>query len=115
MLRPVNIVHQSSMFPTDVNHQGDNIVINACEASSYCLIGTNSQRLGLEKLAAGDSIKTSVADIHIEKVNETGQAVRITLSMHPRFEKNSTRYLYFNESKNDYEEYVFLNTDGFQN
>ena len=107
MLRPVHIVHQSSMFPTDVNHQRDNIVIKACEASSYSLIGTNSQRLGLEKLAAGDSIKTSVADIHIEKVNETGQAVRVTLSMHPRFEKNSTRYLYFNESKKEYEEYVF--------
>ena len=107
VLRPVNIVHQSSMFPTDINQQGDNIVINACEASSYCLVGTNRQRFGLEKLAAGDSIKTSVADIHIEKVNETGQAVRVTLSMHPWFEKNSTLYLYFNESKNDYEEYVF--------
>ena len=107
VLRPVNIVHQSSMFPTDVNHQGDTFVINACEASSYCLVGTNKQRFGLEKLSAGGSIKTSVADIHIEKVNETGQAVRVTLSMYPRFEKSSTRYLYFNESNNDYEEYVF--------
>ena len=95
------------MFPTDVNHRLDIFVINACEASSYCLIGTNRQRLGLEKLAAGDSIKTSVAEIYIEKVNENGQAVRVILSMHQRFEKNSTRYLYFNESKTDYEEYAF--------
>ena len=105
VLRPVNIVHQLDMFPTDINHDGDNFIINACEASSYCLLGTNRQRLGLGKLSPGDIIETSVSDILIEKVNSSGQAVRVSVFMHENFEKENTLYLYFDEREREYKKF----------
>ena len=105
VLRPVNIVHQLDMFPTDINHDGDNFIINACEASSYCLLGTNRQRLGLGKLSPGDVIETSVSDILIEKVNSSGQAVRVSVFMHENFEKENTLYLYFDEREREYKKF----------
>jgi hypothetical protein len=107
VLRPLNIVHQLDMFPTDINHDGDNFIINACESSSYCLLGTDRQRLGLGKLSPGDMIETGVSDIRIEKVNPSGQAVRVSVSMHKKYEKNSTLYLYFNERARQYKKYTF--------
>ena len=93
------------MFPTDINHDGDNFIINACEASSYCLLGTNRQRLGLGKLSPGDIIETSVSDILIEKVNSSGQAVRVSVFMHENFEKENTLYLYFDEREREYKKF----------
>mgnify|MGYP001502240793 FL=1 len=107
VLRPLNIVHQLDMFPTDINHDGDNFIINACESSSYCLLGTDRQRLGLGKLSPGDMIETGVSDIRIEKVNPSGQAVRVSMSMHKEYENNSTLYLYFNERARQYKKYTF--------
>ena len=106
ILRPINIVHQLEMFPTDINNDGDNIVINSCEASSHCLLGTNRQRLELGRLNPGDIIKTDVGDIRIEKVNNSGQAVRVSLSMHETFKKQNTVYLYFDERERKYRKYV---------
>tara|TARA_B100000470_G_scaffold88589_1_gene68250 strand:- start:42 stop:1694 length:1653 start_codon:yes stop_codon:yes gene_type:complete len=107
VLRPLNIVHQLDMFPTDINHDGDNFIINACESSSYCLLGTDRQRLGLGKLSPGDMIETGVSDIRIEKVNPSGQAVRVSMSMHKEYKKNSTLYFYFNERDRQYKKYTF--------
>ena len=107
VLRPLNIVHQLDMFPTDINYDGDNFIINACESSSYCLLGTDRQRLGLGKLSPGDMIETGVSDIRIEKVNPSGQAVRVSISMHKEYENNSTLYLYFNERARQYKKYTF--------
>ena len=95
------------MFPTDINHDGDNFIINACEASSYCLLGTKRQRLGLEKLSPGDLIETSVSDIHIEKVNPSGQAVRVSMKMHEKYAKDSILYFYFDERDRQYKKYNF--------
>ena len=105
VLRPVNIVHQMDMFPTDINPDGSSIIINACEASSYCLLGTSEQRLGLEKLGPGDIIKTDVSNIRIEKVNSSGQAVRVSVFMHENFEKENTLYLYFDEREREYKKF----------
>jgi hypothetical protein len=105
VLRPVNIVHQMDMFPTDINPDGSSIIINACESSSYCLLGTSEQRLGLEKLGPGDIIKTDVSNIRIEKVNSSGQAVRVSVFMHENFEKENTLYLYFDEREREYKKF----------
>jgi len=107
VLRPVNIVHQLDMFPTDINHDGENFIINACESSSYCLLGTDRQRLGLRKLSPGDMIESSVSDIRIEKVNTSGQAVRISMLMHEKYTKDATLYFYFDERSRQYKKYTF--------
>jgi len=107
VLRPLNIVHQVDMFPTDINHDGDNFIINACESSSYCLLGTDRQRLGLGKLSPGDIIETGVSDIRIEKVNPSGQAVRVSMSMHEKYTKDATLYFYFDERDRQYKKYTF--------
>ena len=107
VLRPLNIVHQLDMFPTDINHDGDNFIINACESSSYCLLGTDRQRLGLGKLSPGDMIETGVSDIRIEKVNPSGQAVRVSMSMHEKYTKDATLYFYFDERDRQYKKYTF--------
>ena len=107
ILRPINIVHQLEMFPTDINHDGDNFIINACESSSYCLLGTDRQRLGLGKLSPGDMIETSVSDIRIQKVNPSGQAVRVSMSMHEKYTKDTTLYFYFDERARQYKKYTF--------
>ena len=107
VLRPVNIVHQLDMFPTDINHDGENFIINACESSSYCLLGTDRQRLGLGKLSPGDMIETSVSDIRIQKVNPSGQAVRVSMSMHEKYTKDTTLYFYFDERARQYKKYTF--------
>jgi len=107
VLRPVNIVHQLDMFPTDINHDGDNFIINACESSSYCLLGTDRQRLGLGTLSPGDIIETSVSDIRIEKVNPSGQAVRVSMAMHEKYTKDATLYFYFDERARQYKKYTF--------
>ena len=107
ILRPINIVHQLDMLPTDINHDGDNFIINACESSSYCLLGTDRQRLGLGKLSPGDMIETSVSDIRIQKVNPSGQAVRVSMSMHEKYTKDATLYLYFDERARQYKKYIF--------
>ena len=107
VLRPINIVHQLEMFPTDINHDGDNFIINACESSSYCLLGTDRQRLGLGKLSPGDIIETSVSDIRIQKVNPSGQAVRVSMSMHEKYTKDATLYFYFDERARQYKKYTF--------
>ena len=107
VLRPVNIVHQLEMFPTDINHDGENFIINACESSSYCLLGTDRQRLGLGKLSPGDMIETSVSDIRIQKVNPNGQAVRVSMSMHEKYTKDATLYFYFDERDLQYKKYTF--------
>ena len=106
ILRPINIVHQLEMFPTDINNDGDNIVINSCEASSYCLLGTNRQSFELGSVNPGDIIKTDVGDMRIEKVNNSGQAVRVSLSMHETFKKQNTVFLYFDERERKYKKYV---------
>ena len=107
ILRPINIVHQLEMFPTDINHDGDNFIINACESSSYCLLGTDRQRLGMGKLSPGDMIETSVSDIRIQKVNPNGQAVRGSMSMHEKYTKDTTLYFYFDERARQYKKYTF--------
>ena len=107
VLRPINIVHQLDMLPTDINHDGDNFIINACESSSYCLLGTDRQRLGLGKLSSGDMIETSVSDIRIQKVNPNGQAVRVSMSMHEKYTKDTTLYFYFDERARQYKKYTF--------
>jgi len=107
VLRPVNIVHQLDMFPTDINHDGENFIINACESSSYCLLGTDRQRLGLRKLSPGDMIESSVSDIRIEKVNPSGKAVRISMLMHEKYTKDATLYFYFDERSRQYKKYTF--------
>ena len=107
LLRPINIVHQLEMFPTDINRDGDNFIINACESSSYCLLGTDRQRLGLGKLSPGDIIETSVSDIRIQKVNPSGQAVRVSMSMHEKYTKDATLYFYFDERARQYKKYTF--------
>jgi len=107
ILRPINIVHQLEMFPTDINHDGDNFIINACESSSYFLLGTDRQMLGLRKLSPGDIVETSVSDIHIEKVNPSGKAVRVSMSMHEKYTKDTTLYFYFDERARQYKKYTF--------
>ena len=107
VIRPVNINHQLGMFPTDINHDGKKITINSCESSSHCLLGSESQRLRLSKLSPGDMIKTSVGDIFIEKTNQAGQAIRVSLVMGEEYHNDNTQYLYFDEKNELLKKYLF--------
>ena len=109
VIRPVNINHQLGMFPTDINHDGKKITINSCESSSHCLLGSNRQRLRLSKLSRGDMIKTSVGNIYIEKTNQAGQAVRVSLVMDEKYLNDNTQYLFFDEKDELLKQYSFYN------
>ena len=107
VIRPVNINHQLGMFPTDITHDGKKITINSCESSSHCLLGSNRQRLRLSKLSRGDMIKTSVGNIYIEKTNQAGQAVRVSLVMDEKYLNDNTQYLFFDEKDELLKQYLF--------
>ena len=107
VIRPVNINHQLGMFPTDINHDGKKITINSCESSSHCLLGSDRQRLRLSNLSPGDIIKTSVGDIFIEKTNQAGQAVRVSLVMDEEYLNDNTEYLFFDERDKQLKRYLF--------
>ena len=109
VIRPVNINHQLGMFPTDINHDGKKITINSCESSSHCLLGSDRQRLRLSNLSPGDIIKTSVGDIFIEKTNQAGQAVRVSLVMDEKYLNDNTQYLFFDEKDELLKQYLFYN------
>ena len=109
VIRPVNINHQLGMFPTDINHDGKKITINSCESSSHCLLGSDRQRLRLSNLSPGDIIKTSVGDIFIEKTNQAGQAVRVSLVMDEMYLNDNTQYLFFDEKDELLKQYLFYN------
>ena len=107
VIRPVNINHQLDMFPTSINHEGGRFIINSCESSSHCLLGSNRQRLRLSKLNPGDRIKVSVGDIYIEKTNHDGQAVRVSLVMDKDYLSENTQYLFFDEKHELLKQYLF--------
>lgn len=109
VIRPVNINHQLDMFPTAINHGGGRFIINSCESSSHCLLGSNRQRLRLNKLNPGDRIKISVGDIYIEKTNQAGQAVRVSLIMDEEYLNDNTQYLFFDEKDELFKQYLFKN------
>ena len=111
VIRPVNISHQLGMFPTDINHDEKRITINSCESSSHCLLGSERQRLRLSKLSPGDMIKTSVGDIFIEKTNQAGQAIRVSLVMGEEYHNDNTQYLYFDEKNELLKKYLFHNNN----
>jgi hypothetical protein len=71
------------------------------------LLGTDRQRLGLRKLSPGEMIETSVSDIRIQKINPNGQAVRVSMSMHEKYTKDTTLYFYFDERARQYKKYTF--------
>ena len=107
VIRPVNIDHQLDMYPTDINHNGKKIIINSCESSSHCLLGSDRQRLRLSKLSPGDAIKTSVGNIFIEKTNQAGKAVRVSLMMDEEYLNDNTQYLFFDERDKTLKRYLF--------
>ena len=109
VIRPVNIDHQLDMYPTDINHNGKKIIINSCESSSHCLLGSDRQRLRLSKLSPGDAIKTSVGNIFIEKTNQAGKAVRVSLMMDEEYLNDNTQYLFFDEKDELLKQYLFYN------
>ena len=109
VIRPVNISHQLGMFPTDINNDGKKITINSCESSSHCLLGSDRQRLRLSNLSPGDMIETSVGNIFIEKTNQAGQAVRVSLVMDEKYLNDNTKYLFFDEKDELLKQYLFYN------
>ena len=79
-----------------------NIILNACEESSYFLLGSNEQRLGLRSLSSGDIIKMNSGSVTIQKVNEKGKPIRVALSLNDSLIDDDICYLYFDEHKQIY-------------
>ena len=102
ILRPLNVVHENSLKPTDINILNKNFILNACEESSYFLLGSNQQRLGLKTSSPGDIIKMDVGTVTIQKVNAKGKPTRVSLSLNDRIKNDNICYLYFDENRNAY-------------
>ena len=102
ILRPVNVVHEANIKPTAVNVQNETFILNACEESSYFLLGSNEQRLGLRSLSPGDFIKMDSGTVTIQKVNEKGKPIRVALSLNDSLIDDDICYLYFDEHKQIY-------------
>ena len=102
ILRPVNVVHEANIKPTAVNVHNETFILNACEESSYFLLGSNEQRLGLRSLSSGDIIKMNSGSVTIQKVNEKGKPIRVALSLNDSLIDDDICYLYFDEHKQIY-------------
>ena len=102
ILRPLNVVHENSLKPTDINILNKNFILNACEESSYFLLGSNQQRLGLKTSSPGDIIKMDVGTVTIQKVNEKGKPTRVSLILNDSTKNDNICYLYFDENRNAY-------------
>ena len=102
ILRPVNVVHENNLKPTNINTQNKNFILNACEESSYFLIGTNQQRLGLKTSSPGDIIEMDVGTVTIQKVNAKGKPIRLSLSLNDSIKNDDICYLYFDENRHAY-------------
>jgi len=102
IIRPTNVIHNNIMKSTDVNIIKEGFVINTCEESSYFLLGDNEQRLGLRSFNPGDEVKMTSGKVTIQKVNNIGKPVRVTLKLdQDNFNKN-TLFLKFDEISNAY-------------
>lgn len=102
IIRPTNVIHNGTMKPTNVSIIEDGFVINTCEESSYFLLGDNEQRLGLRSFNPGDEVKMTSGKVTIQKVNNIGKPVRVTLKLdQDNFNKN-TLFLKFDEISNAY-------------
>jgi len=102
ILRPLNVVHEANMKPTAVNVHNKNVILNACEESSYFLLGSNEQRLGLRSLSPGDVIEMDSGTVTIQKVNVKGKPIRVALSLNESLLDDDICYLYFDEHKQIY-------------
>ena len=102
ILRPLNVVHEANLKPTAVNVQSKTFILNACEESSYFLLGSNEQRLGLRSLSPGDIIKMDSGTVTIQKVNEIGKPIRVALNLNDSLINEDICYLYFDEDKQIY-------------
>jgi hypothetical protein len=102
ILRPVNVVHEANIKPTAVNVHNKTFILNACEESSYFLLGSNEQRLGLRSLSPGDIIKMDSGSVTIQKVNEKGKPIRVALNLNESLIDDDICYLYFDELKQIY-------------
>ena len=80
----------------------ETFILNACEESSYFLLGSNEQRLGLRLLSPGDIIKMDSGTITVQKVNEKGKPIRVALSLNDNLIGKDICYLYFDEHKQIY-------------
>ena len=96
------MVHEANIKPTAVNVQNKTFILNACEESSYFLLGSNEQRLGLRSLSPGDIIKMDSGTVTIQKVNEKGKPIRVALSINDGFIDDDICYLKFDEHKQIY-------------
>ena len=95
-------MHENSLKPTDINILNKNFILNACEESSYFLLGSNQQRLGLKTSSPGDIIKMDVGTVTIQKVNAKGKPTRVSLSLNDSTKNDNICYLYFDENRNAY-------------
>ena len=102
IIRPTNVIHNSIMKPTDVNIFEGGFIINTCEESSYFLLGDNEQKLGLRPFNPGDEIKMSSGKVTIQKVNDIGKPVRVSLKLDQDNFNNNTLFLKFDEIYNKY-------------
>ena len=78
------------------------VILNACEESSYFLLGSNEQRLGLSSLFPGDVIEMDSGTITVQKVNEKGKPIRVALRLNDNLIGKDICYLYFDEHKQIY-------------
>jgi len=102
ILRPVNVVHEVNIKPTALNVHNKDVILNACEESSYFLLGSNEQRLGLSSLFPGDVIEMDSGTVTVQKVNEKGKPIRVSLSLNDSLIGEDICYLYFDEHKQIY-------------
>ena len=100
IIMPVFVVHDRDIKPTAIYSSDKSITLNACEQSSYFLVGE-------KPLVPGQVLNVKNGKIIIQKVNQKGNAIRIVLKLKNNLLESRIRCLYFDESSLQYEVFTF--------
>ena len=98
IIRLGEVVHQYNIQPVNIRFDTKRIKLSILSDDSYFLLGSNKQVLGLENLASEDIITSDICDIKVEKVNELGKVIEITVIMNNSINYEKTMFLQFNEN-----------------
>ena len=98
IIRLGKVVHQYNIQPVNIRFDTKRIKLSILSDDSYFLLGSNKQVLGLENLTSEDIITSDIFDIKVEKVNELGKVIEITVIMNNSINYEKTMFLQFNEN-----------------
>lgn len=103
IVNPVFIAHDNEIKPTAIHHSNEGLILNACEESSYFLLGKKS-------FSPGEVLDTKNGKIIIQKINKNGKAIRIILNLKNDLLGSNICYLYFDENNLQYKVFDLLDS-----